>query len=207
MELGAVLQVVTGTMVHNKCQTLGKKPFTNSHTPNTERNRLTSAILPPSSSFVCIDSFTPHMSHNDNDDDDGCGGADNSPPTTGTAQQQQQQQHGKPTEGMVCLSSMEDITEEAGNYGALVDECACSVSTFCVVFSTNPLSVGFRLDVSSSSSFSSNLFISISNNHHHQPRNQSNIKPIPVYNGTRHCTNGPSLNNYWRNSSTNTCHV
>ena len=26
-------------------------------------------------------------------------------------------QHGKPTEGMCCLCTMEDITEEAQNYG------------------------------------------------------------------------------------------
>jgi hypothetical protein len=37
-------------------------------------------------------------------------------------------QHGKPTEGMCCLCTMEDITEEDQNYGEKKDrerECGC----------------------------------------------------------------------------------
>jgi hypothetical protein len=30
-------------------------------------------------------------------------------------------EHGKPTDGMCCLCTMEDITEEDGNYGKLLE--------------------------------------------------------------------------------------
>ena len=37
--------------------------------------------------------------------------------STGMAESNEEYQHGKPTEGMCCLCTMEDITEEAQNYG------------------------------------------------------------------------------------------
>lgn len=35
----------------------------------------------------------------------------------GMAESNEEYQHGKPTEGMCCLCTMEDITEEDQNYG------------------------------------------------------------------------------------------
>lgn len=36
---------------------------------------------------------------------------------SGMAESNEEYQHGKPTEGMCCLCTMEDITEEDQNYG------------------------------------------------------------------------------------------
>jgi hypothetical protein len=45
--------------------------------------------------------------------------SDSSPSSTECSTEAQAQQfcHGSPSEGMMCLCTMEDITEETGNYG------------------------------------------------------------------------------------------
>lgn len=61
------------------------------------------------------------MEQNTNDDKNNKMNNNNDNKEKNTKEGEYYQQHGKPYEGMCCLCTMEDITEQDGNYG---ERCA-----------------------------------------------------------------------------------